>query len=155
MVLNMKNQADIKPMTIGSFEYVSLPALKINNTIAKIDTGAYSGAVHCTGIKTIKRKSDGVVVLCFLPFGRDMDVIECENFYVVYVRSSSGHRQKRYLIDAAVIIRNKQYTVKIGLSDRSDMKREILIGRRFLRQNNILVDVRINQDLDSDIGGKI
>jgi hypothetical protein len=30
------------------------------------------------------------------------------------------------------------------------MNYEILIGRRFLRENNILVDVRINKELDSD-----
>lgn len=144
-----------KTLTIGSFEYVSLPALKMENIVAKIDTGAYSGAVHCSLIKVIRRKSDGVRVLRFTPSDNDQHVIELEKYSVTNVRSSSGHRVKRYLIETDIIIRNKRYTVNIGLSDRSDMQREVLIGRRFLRQNHILVDVRINQELDNDAGEKL
>ncbi|MBC7868615.1 ATP-dependent zinc protease [Candidatus Saccharibacteria bacterium] len=151
----MKNLSDNNTLTIGAFESVSLPALNMENIIAKVDTGAYSGAVHCTLIKIIRRKLDGVKVLHFVPSGNHQGVIELEKYKVTNVRSSSGHRLKRYLIETDIIIRNKRYTVSIGLSDRSDMQREVLIGRRFLRQNGILVDVRINQELDNDGGEKI
>ena len=151
----MKIISDNNTLTIGAFEPVSLPALNMENIIAKVDTGAYSGAVHCTEIKVRRRQSDGVKVLHFVPSGNGPDTIELEKYKVTNVRSSSGHRLKRYLIETDIIIRDKRYTVNIGLSDRSDMQREVLIGRRFLRENGILVDVRINQGLDNDGGEKI
>ena len=151
----MKNIIDKNTLTIGAFEYVSLPGLKMDNIIAKVDTGAYSGAVHCESIELIRRKSDLMKVLRFVPSHNHSDVIEVEKYKVTNVRSSSGHRLKRYLIETDIIIRDKRYTVIIGLSDRSDMQREVLIGRRFLRQNAILVDVRINQELDNDGGEKL
>jgi len=151
----MKIISDNNTLTIGAFEPVSLPSLNMKNVIAKVDTGAYSGAVHCTDIRVARRQSDGVKVLRFVPSGNGPDAIELEKYKVTNVRSSSGHRLKRYLIETDIIIRDKRYTVKIGLSDRSDMQREVLIGRRFLRENGILVDVRINQELDNDGGEKL
>lgn len=141
-------------ITVGSFEYVSLPGLKMDNIIAKIDTGAYSGAIHCNDIKVVRRKSDGKRVLRFKTSNLE-DVFKFEDFKTVKVRSSNGHQIKRYIIETDIIIRHKKYTIRISLSDRSDMQREVLIGRRFLRSHNMLVDVRINQELDNDGGGKI
>ncbi|MBC7943299.1 ATP-dependent zinc protease [Candidatus Saccharibacteria bacterium] len=139
----------------GSFEVVSIPALGIDETIAKIDTGAYSGALHCSFMKSVKRDSDGKRVLRFIPSDNRAHMTEIENYTHTYIRSSTGHRVKRFLFTTDIIIRGKTYPIKIGLSDRSDMQREVLIGRRFLRENGILVDVRINQELDNDGGEKL
>lgn len=138
----------------GSFEYASLPLLGIDSTVAKIDTGAYSGALHCSLIEVYKRSSDGQKILRFIPSKNHDYLTETDKYTYRYVRSSTGHRVKRYLIETEIVIRDKTYTITIGLSDRSDMQKEILIGRRFLREHNILVDTRINQELDSDIGGQ-
>jgi hypothetical protein len=151
----MKDMSRDTTITIGSFEYVDLPGLKMDNIVAKIDTGAYSGAINCTDIKEVRRKTDGIKVLRFKPSNQHDNVSEFEDFKTVKVRSSSGHQIKRYLIETDIIIKQKQYTIRIGLTDRSDMQREVLIGRRFLRQHNMLVDVRINQELDNDGGVKI
>lgn len=139
----------------GCFEAVTFPSLGINSTIAKIDTGAYSGALHCSHIEVVTRKSDKKKVLRFIPSDKRQYLTEIETFSSTYVRSSTGHRIKRYLFITDIVIKDKTYPIKIGLSDRSDMEREILIGRRFLRENNIIVDVRINQELDKDGGEKI
>ncbi|MBK6523997.1 MAG: ATP-dependent zinc protease [Sphingobacteriaceae bacterium] len=39
---------------IGRREFVDLPLLRILNTEAKIDTGAFSSAIHCEEIEVIK-----------------------------------------------------------------------------------------------------
>lgn len=139
----------------GSFEPVAIPALGIENTIAKIDTGAYSGALHCSFIEVTKRTTDGKRVLRFIPSDNSAHLTEIDNYTSTYVRSSTGHRVKRYLFITDIIIRGKTYPIKIGLSNRSDMIYEVLIGRRFLRDNGILVDARINQALDNDGGEKL
>lgn len=138
----------------GSFEYVSLPDLGIESAIAKIDTGAYSGAIHCSLIEERTREPDGKTVLRFVPSANHDHVVETEGYEIVTVRSSTGHEVERYLINTEIFVQDKKYAITIGLADRSKMQREILIGRRFLRENNILVDTRINQELDSSGGGK-
>lgn len=137
----------MKQKIIGSFAPVVLPEFGDVAVVAKVDTGAYSGAVHCTKIRVVRR--GGARVLRFQPYGGDRQ-IETESFSVSYVRSSTGHRVKRYLVETTIIIDEIPYPVTIGLSNRTDMKFEVLLGRRFLREQNILVDTRINQHLDSD-----
>lgn len=146
----MKN--DDQQTIYGSFEPVTLPAFSDETFIAKVDTGAYSGAIHCSVLKEVVR--DGEKVLMFKP-------LTCKKSQVVkryarkYVRSSTGHRVVRYLISTDIVIRGQRYSVKIGLSDRRDMQYEILIGRRFLREHGIMVDVRINQELEREAGVSI
>ncbi len=142
-----------EPKVFGTIERVHLPEFNVYGIEAKIDTGAYSGALHCTKTLLVRRK-DGTRVLRFTP--SDTGVAhETTRYKSVYVRSASGHRSRRYVIETEIIIRGQKYPITIGLSNRKDMQKEILIGRRFLREHGILVDVRINQELDNDGGGKI
>lgn len=141
---------DQRFQSVGAFELVSLPELGVVAELAKIDTGAYSGALHCTDIKIVRR---GVVrkrYLKFTPLGDPRLATETDTFVQKKVRSATGHQIKRYLIDTTIELEGMQRPIRIGLADRSDMKRNILIGRRFLRQNNLLVDVRINQEYDDE-----
>jgi hypothetical protein len=134
----------------GICEYVDMPKLGLSHILAKVDTGAYSGALHCSKIKEIIRRSDGKKILRFTPLDNYSNVIELSKYAKSYIRSSTGHRVKRYLFDTDIVIKGVAYKIRIGLSNRSDMNYEILIGRRLLSENNILVNVRINQDLDID-----
>jgi len=142
----MKNNEKI----FGICEYVSIPELGVNNVLAKVDTGAYSGALHCSKIKEVIRKIDGKKVLRFTPSNDDSNTMDISRYAKSYVRSSTGHRVLRYLFDTNIVINGITYPIRIGLSNRSDMNYEILLGRRFLGDNNILVDSRINQNLDID-----
>ncbi len=142
----MNNSKEI----FGIVEYVSIPKLGIENVPAKIDTGAYSGALHCSDIKEYTRKPDGKKVLRFVPSGKKSNTVEITSYAKSYIRSSTGHRVRRFLFDTEIVIKGIAYKIRIGLSDRSDMNYEILIGRRFLAENDILVDSRVNQDLDID-----
>lgn len=139
-------------VTVGCLEQTAFPALLIDEVIAKIDTGAYSGALHCHSIEVVDR--DGVSTLRFQPIHNEAEFIEATEFKSVSVTSSNGHTSKRYIIETDVIIQGTQYTISIGLTDRTDMKVDVLIGRRFLRKNNMIVDVRIGAEFDEDGGGK-
>jgi D-alanine-D-alanine ligase-like ATP-grasp enzyme len=135
-----------KPI-VGSFEPVTFPALGITDQIAKIDTGAYSGTIGCAVVRVVQRSGRDVLECQVV---EDGPIYYFEKFYVKAVRSSNGHKHKRYLIDTKILLSGIVYPVTIGVSDRSDMKHNILIGRRFLRANNILVDVTLNQAYDTD-----
>lgn len=138
-----------KPLIFGSFEVVSVPSLGVHDAVAKVDTGAYSGALHCSSIRETKNQK-GKKVLQFTPSNNYGHVFEIGKYITTNVRSSTGHYVKRYLFDTKIDINGIEYPTRIGLSDRSDMNYEVLIGRRFLRENNILVDARINQEYDID-----
>ncbi|MBC7546653.1 ATP-dependent zinc protease [Candidatus Saccharibacteria bacterium] len=138
------------PITVGTLELVSIPGLNIVSVLAKIDTGAYSGALHCSSITVVLRGVTRQPILKFIPLGDTSLSTETADFSRRYVRSATGHRVKRYIIQTEIVIKSKRYPIAIGLSDRSEMKRVVLIGRSFLRENNMLVDVRINQELDDE-----
>ena len=135
---------------IGCFELVTLPDLHVVHELAKIDSGAYSGALHCTDIMIVRRGIVRKRVLKFTPLGDPSLATETTNFAKTFIRSATGHRIKRFIIDTIIEIGGEAYHIRIGLADRSDMKRSVLIGRRFLRENNLLVDVRINQEHDDE-----
>ena len=140
----------LRKKIIGCLEYVGFLELGVTHTLAKVDTGAFSGAIHCTDIKVVRRGKDRERVLKFTPLGEKSLAQETTDFEQTYIRSATGHRQKRFIISTTITCGGKEYPIKIGLSDRRDMKREVLLGRRFLRENGIQVDVRINSELDDE-----
>ncbi len=127
---------------IGNYERVSFPIFGIDNIVAKIDTGAYSGAFHCT--KIFERDQDGKKSVVFSPFDHPEVVITTDQFSKKQVKSSNGDVEMRYLITTQIVIGQQQYDITLSLSDRSSMKYPLLIGSKFLRQYNFLVDATLN-----------
>ncbi len=126
---------------VGAFEKVSFPQFGINDIVAKIDTGAYTGALHCTKIQEEVTKKG--TALNFSPFDHPEMAITTFDYRVREVKSSNGERQKRYFIKTHITLHGEVYPITLSLADRSEMKWPVLIGRRFLRANNFLVDVKI------------
>ena len=125
--------------TIGSLVEVKLPLLGIEGLCAKVDTGAFSGALHATKIKEVKK--DNSVVLRFSPLGSPDHVIEIDAFHKRRVKSSNGQVAVRYAIDTEVEIWGQRFPITITLANRSRMKHPMLIGRKFLRSHGFLIDV--------------
>jgi hypothetical protein len=129
-----------KPTIIGAFERVSFPDFHPEQMIAKIDTGAYTGALHCTKIREINSEEGHALI--FSPFDHPELELKETDFLVKHVRSSNGQSSTRYFIQTNIMICGKEYPIVLSLADRSEMKWPVLIGRKFLRANNFLVDAR-------------
>ncbi len=127
---------------VGAFEPVVFPEFSEVEVTAKIDTGAYTGALHCSRIE--ERQMDDGKTLAFCPLESGIEIVR-DDFVIKYVRSSNGKREKRYFITTKVVISGKTLPISISLTDRSDMKWPVLIGRRFLRQHKFLVDPNKNK----------
>lgn len=126
---------------VGSFESVSFPEFPLVGTVwAKIDTGAYTGALHCT--KIYEEQLEEGVRLHFSPFDHPETDISTSDFFVKSVKSSNGEKNYRYFINTSIVIQGTTYPISLSLADRSEMKWPVLIGRTFLYQQNFLVDVR-------------
>lgn len=126
---------------IGTFEQVRFPEFHNAAVTAKIDTGAYTGALHCSHIEEIE--VEGGKVLSFVPLG-SVQPIQKDEFVVKYVKSSNGERESRYFIATYIVLGAKKYKITLSLADRSDMKWPVLIGRRFLKQHHFLIDPTVS-----------
>lgn len=140
--------------SLGIIEMVSMPELGITSEYAKIDTGAYSGSVHCESIKKLKAK-DGSSFLRIVPIDALHSPVDIYAYRMTEITSSTGHTVRRYVIDTPIIINGEEYEISISLATRDRLKVKMLIGRRFLRKYNLLVDVTKNQELDDDGGNKV
>ena len=135
-------------LILGSLETVSLPELGVEGVLAKVDTGAFSGALHCTDIRAERHGKEHT--LYFTPLGKESLATKTSNFKEIIVRSANGHESVRYVIPAVVELHGKSYETLIGLSDRTVMMRDMLLGRRFLLENNAIVDVSLTKDIDTE-----
>ncbi len=130
-------------MLIGRREIVSFPSLELIGLEAKIDTGAYSSALHCKDIEL--KEINGITHLCFKllddthPEYKDK---ECRftKFDKKIIKSSFGESEERYLIKTSIILAGKKISLIISLTDRTNMKYPVLIGRRLLNKK-FIVDV--------------
>lgn len=127
-------------ITIGSFLNVNLPLLGIEELTAKVDTGAFNGALHATNMREVKDKND-VTHLRFSPLGSQDHTIQLDTYHRRRVKSSNGITAMRYAIDTEIEILGRVYPITLTLTNRSAMKYEMLIGRKFLRLHGFLVDV--------------
>ncbi len=131
---------------LGYVEEVAIPTLGVNAVIAKVDTGAFSGALHCTSISLSRDKK----ILSFYPLGQSELRVRLKKFDIRTVRSASGHEESRFLVPVTLTVAGKNYDTVIGLTDRSDMGYEMLLGRRFLREHRMVVDVTLNEEYDEE-----
>ncbi len=131
--------------TLGRRELVDFPAFELGGVEAKVDTGAYTSAIHCTDIRiepdAAQRPQLVVHLLDPGHAGADGRRLAFADFVLRDIRSSNGEVQERYVIRAVVQLYGKDFEAEFSLSDRSDMKYPVLLGRSLLRQGQFVVDV--------------
>lgn len=132
---------------VGGFETVILPDYSDEPIVAKIDTGAYSGALYATHVRK-KTDETGRAYLAFNLYGDVSRPCTAYDFYQRRVRSAHGHVQSRYVIRTYIKVQDQLYETEIGLSNRENMKYSMLVGRKFLRDYSMLVDVGENEEMD-------
>ena len=129
--------------TIGLTDFISLPEAGISNLPCKVDTGADTCAIHCERARI--RVIDGKDHLVFKLLDRKHPLYSGEElaikeFKEIKVKSSFGDYEYRYQVMLRFTLFNKEYTAPFNLSNRSNMKYPVLLGRKFLA-NNFVVDV--------------
>lgn len=129
----------IAKVTIGRLEYIALPKLGVARVHAKMDTGAYRSALHYQklNLREVDGKEELVVTFAM---GRKRTRMVFKRFSRVTVKSSTGQRTDRYLISTPVRLNGFTVNTQFTLFDRSDMKYQVLLGRKFMR-GRFVVDV--------------
>ncbi|XPV67550.1 MAG: ATP-dependent zinc protease [Halarcobacter sp.] len=124
---------------VGRKEIISILDLNLIDLDAKIDTGADSNALHCDDI-VINEDSVEFTLLDEIHPSYHGKRMKLPIYKIKRVKSSNGQVQLRPSIKVTVDFMGKKYKSVISLTNRSDMKFPMLIGRKFLH-DRFLVDV--------------
>lgn len=138
MKLLQREKPSLSPQILGRSLHVDLPKLRLVSVLAKVDTGAYSGALHATNVEEIVTPKGRR--LKFKPLGQNTPV-ELAAFHRRKVKSSNGAAEIRYAIDTVIIVNGRKYPITLTLANRQAMKYPLLIGRNFLREQGFVIDV--------------
>lgn len=126
---------------VGRKELISLLDLELYDLDAKVDTGADSNALHCDHIDIDEQNNSvSFTLLDEVHEAYHGKRMTFPLYKIKKVKSSNGQVQLRPSIKITVQFFGKKYKSVISLTNRSDMKFPMLIGRRFL-QDRFLVDV--------------
>lgn len=130
--------------TVGRRELVSFPELDIDEIEAKIDTGAYTSAIHCSNIHE-EVQPDGAKIICLDLLDPshpqyNHKTLRFARYDLREIKSSFGEVQERYVIRTKIRFFDEIIETDFSLSDRSDMKYPVLIGRQLLK-GRFIVDV--------------
>lgn len=136
-------QENDKKITIGRIEKIDMPNLSLFNLDAKIDTGAYTSSLHCHHIEPFKK--DGKDWVRFYVLDPDHPEYEetqyeCPIFKIKPVKSSNAQVEERVVIKQKTKFSRYHRTIELSLTNRSEMKYPVLIGRKFLT-GHFIVDV--------------
>lgn len=126
---------------IGRLEHVDIPEWDLYDLEAKIDTGAYTSSVHCHHVRLIDDNS--MVEFKLLdPDHEDYSnkVIQMPVYKTQQVKSSNGISEERIIIKTEIVLAAQKIQTQFSLTDRSEMRYPLLIGRRLLK-GRFLVDV--------------
>ena len=126
-------------VTIGRLEYIALPKLGVARVQAKMDTGAYRSALHYQKI-ALRNVDDHEELVVTFAMGRKRTKMVFKRFSRVVVKTSTGQRTERFLITTPVKLNGHVVPTQFSLFDRSDMKNQVLLGRKFLH-SRFVVDV--------------
>lgn len=139
MVAHIKKEKKV----IGRKEKIHFVDYGLKNLIAKVDTGAYSSSLHCQilGVST----EGGEEYVRFIPLVYHNKVKNSKEIKVPVskkktVKSSTGHTEERIFVKIKVQLNGHAISTEFSLTDRSNMRHTILLGRKFLK-GSYIVDV--------------
>jgi len=124
-----------KKITIGRKDKADFPDLGLQDVSIKMDTGAFTSAIHCRKIEL--RKVEGEEILFFTLLDPSHDQYNKKEFSTsIYsekqIKNSFGMSERRFVIVTTIKLFAKKYNIELSLSERGEMRFPILIGRRFL-----------------------
>ncbi|MBZ4034739.1 30S ribosomal protein S6--L-glutamate ligase [Flavobacterium sp. 17A] len=127
---------------LGSEEWCSFPELGIPTIKARVDSGAKTSAMHALNIAPFIKNDANWVKFDINPIQNNIKtVIHCEAPLVDkrIVKSSSGFREHRYVIQTSLKIGDTKWPIEMTLTNRDSMGFRMLLGREAM-SGRVLVD---------------
>jgi ribosomal protein S6--L-glutamate ligase len=127
---------------LGSEEWCSFPELGIPTIKARVDSGAKTSALHAINIAPFIKNETTWVRFDINPIQNNLKtVIHCEAPLIDkrIVKSSSGFREQRYVIQTNLKIGDSIWPIEMTLTNRDSMGFRMLLGREAM-SGRVLVD---------------
>jgi len=121
-----------KKRIIGWREYVSLTELKVDNVVAKIDTGANLSSIHASEIKITSKDKLKFVTFKIKKNKNTLKKVTCELHGYKKIKSSDGVVEKRPVVKTPMVLDGIRKNIELTLTDRKTMDYTMLIGRKAL-----------------------
>ena len=130
---------------LGRKTKIDLLDFAMHGIDAKVDTGAYKNALHCSNVRVIKKGEERILAFHILDESHpryEHREIRVKDFSKTRVVNSFGQSQRRYVIKSKIMVQGHDEVIEaeFTLADRSTMRAPILLGRKFLR-HKFIVDV--------------
>lgn len=135
-------------------EVANFPELELMNVEAKIDTGAYTSALHCKDIRLIETARGTMLSFCVIEPGGILTLrVYSDTFTQRTIRNSFGVAEKRYVIKTKIVLFGRIIRAEFTLADREKMRYPVLLGRKLLR-NRFIVDVSLKNLSQQSVGNQ-
>ncbi|GAB4035833.1 ATP-dependent zinc protease family protein [Spirosoma gilvum] len=137
----MKLRTSKPKKLIGTTDLVDFPDLDLMDVQAKIDTGAYTSALHCKKVRLVKSGTQTKLRFSLIgKTGEPHREFYSDQFSQRMIRNSFGVAEKRYVIKTRIILFGRTIRAEFTLADRENLRNPVLLGRKLLR-NRFIVDV--------------
>lgn len=126
---------------IGYSDRVDFPDFGLVDIAVKIDTGAYTSALHCTDVRLVQDR-DRTRLRFTLASGQPgrRKQFMTDSYQYKTIKNSFGQAEKRFVIHTRVVILGRIIRAEFSLANRGTMRFPVLLGRKLLR-NKFIVDV--------------
>jgi len=151
-VATEETKAPSKPTKwlVGRRERIDFPMLSLFNIEAKVDTGAFTSAIHCHHVKAVK-KQGGVVVRFSLLDPEHPAYVRTVHELPLHarrmVKNSFGQAEARYSVLTSLRIFGEDFPVELTLADRSKMEYPVLLGRKLLAPHFLVDSAKLHLSL--------
>lgn len=128
---------------IGRAELIDFPEWNLYNINAKIDTGAYTSSLHCHHIERIEEDGKEYIRFNLLDPSHETyndKLFKLPIFKSKMVKSSNGVSEERFIVRTKLRLLDKELEAELSLTDRSEMRYPVLIGRKLIK-GHFIVDV--------------
>jgi hypothetical protein len=126
---------------IGRKDKADFGQLELKGIDVKIDSGAYTSSFHCHQIERFRENNREQVRCRFLdplhPLYHEKEFI-FDIYKIRRVKSSNGQVEERISIQTEISLFDHVYPIELTLTERSDMKYPVLLGRKFLSKKFLI-----------------
>ena len=117
------------------------PGLDLFGIEVKIDSGAYTSSFHCSGIDLVEINGEKHLKCNFLDPEHDVyhgKEFLFKNYRTRNIKSSNGLVEQRFAISVVIKIFQAEFPIEMTLTERTDMKTPVLLGRKFLSKKFVV-----------------
>ncbi len=139
----------VKPeqIIIGRSDKADFPDFGLKRINVKVDSGAYTSAIHCCKISLSETNELEIIFLDEQDSNYSGIVHKFKEFNKKSVRSSNGVVEERFIIATKISFHEHLYDINLSVTFRGDMRFPVLLGRRFLNRNHFIINPRLKDSL--------